>query len=133
MVVSLTAPVNPREVQINVPRYANATRKVVITMTVPTAVAVRGTAISGAGTLSASLRGVGLLDDQSAAGVVIDGVQISGTALGVAGEVITAGMLLASDADGKLIDVTAAAEHLGFCVALEAAAAEDVLFNVKII
>ena len=107
--------------------------KVVITHIVPTASTIRGTAISGAGTLSASLRGVGLLDDLSDAGVVKDSIQISGTALGVAGEVITSGMLLASDADGKLIDVTAGSEHLGFCVAMEAAAAEDVLFNVKII
>ena len=107
--------------------------KVVITSVVPTAVQTQGIAISGAGTLSATLRPVGVLADSSAAGVVAGPVQIGGTALASCGESITAGELCASDASGQLISLTAGSEHLCFCIALEAGAAADVLISVKII
>lgn len=105
--------------------------KVMITSVVPTAVSVRGLAISGAGTFSATLKAIGFAYEQSDAGIVIGPVQIAGTCLAVAGEVITAGEDLQSDADGKLI--TAVDDGLHCAVALEAGSAEDVLFRVKIL
>jgi len=108
--------------------------KVLITMTVPESAAFC-TAVSGAGTKSASLRAVGLMADSTAAGVTKGPVQISGTALGIAAGVITIGDRLKSDADGKLAVVTGDATDNGLtmAVALEGAAAEDILFNVKIL
>jgi hypothetical protein len=108
--------------------------KVNITMTVPVSTAY-GSAISGEGTVSATLRAVGLLDEETDASTVLGPVQISGTKLGIAAEAISIGDRLKSDADGKLAVVTGDATDNGLtmAVALELAAAEDVLFRVKIL
>jgi hypothetical protein len=106
--------------------------KQMITSVVPTAASVRGLAISGAGTFSATLMAVGFAIDSSAAGVVIGAVQIGGTCMAVCGvSAITAGADLQSDGAGKLI--AAVDDGLACAVALEDGSAEDVLFRVKIL
>lgn len=108
--------------------------KVVITMTVPASSAF-GTAIAGTGAKSATLKAVGLMADSTAAGVTTGPVQISGTALGIAAETITAGQALKADADGKLAVATTGAgndDHLICAIALEGASANE-LFSVKIV
>ena len=103
-------------------------------MTVPASSGYK-TAVSGAGTKSATLRAVGLMDDSTDASTTTGPVQISGTSLAIAAEAITVGDRLKSDADGKMAVATGDAtdNSLIMAVALEAAAAEDVLFAVKII
>lgn len=108
--------------------------KVLISMTVPESTA-RGVAISGAGTLSATLRGVGILYEPSDAGEVLGQVQISGTALALIGTGdCVAGDRLVSAADGSLIVATGdATDNSLICaVALEAGAAGE-LRKVKIL
>ena len=107
--------------------------KVNITMTVPASSAYR-TAVSGAGTKSATLRPVGFMDDSTDASTTTGPVQIAGTGLAIAGGVITAGARLKSTAAGALIVATGdATDNSLICaVALEAAASGE-LFRVKIL
>jgi hypothetical protein len=108
--------------------------KTCITMTVPASTA-RGLAISGAGTLSATLRAVGVLYDSTIAGETTGNVQIAGTALATFGGNVTAGAPLKSDATGKLVVATTGAandDHLICATAMEAGAANE-LRRVRII
>ncbi len=75
--------------------------KTLITMTVPST-GTRGELISGAGTLSATLRAVGVLYDD-ADGATKGPVQTAGTALVVLGATLTAGADVQSDANGAAI------------------------------
>lgn len=106
--------------------------KIMITMAIPASTA-RALAISGAGTLSASLRAIGVVHSGTDADQTSGPVQIGGTALCTAGEAITAGQLVVSDAAGKMIAVSVGSEHLAMAIALEAAAADGVLFDAKLI
>jgi len=90
---------------------------IIITMDVPASTA-RGAFVSGAGTLSATLRGVGCLVEGTDASETKTAVQIGGTALALFGATITAGAGLQSDATGALIaDITTT--DLQCAVALE--------------
>jgi hypothetical protein len=80
--------------------------EVLITMSVP-ASTPRGAIISGAGTLSATLRGVGVLVEGTDASETKASVQISGTALVLLGATLTAGAMFISDASGKAVAHTA--------------------------
>lgn len=76
--------------------------KISITMTVPASTA-RGTFISGAGTLSASLRSAGVMEDSTSATQTKAPVQITGTCLIKAGAAFSAGASLVSDASGLAV------------------------------
>jgi hypothetical protein len=106
---------------------------VIITMTVPESTG-RGIFVSGAGTLSASLRAVGCLVEGTDAGETKAAVQISGTALASYAETISAGDKLVSDASGQLAIATGDATDNGLicAVALEGGDADE-LRRVKII
>ena len=107
--------------------------KYVRTMPVPASTA-RGRVISGAGTLSATLRGVGILYEPSSSTESTGRVQLGGTALGLLGGVVTAGARLKSDAAGALVVATGDAtdNSLIMAVALEAGASGE-LRDVKIL
>lgn len=110
--------------------------KTVITMTVPASSAYK-TAVSGAGTKSATLKAIGFMDDSTGAGVTTGPVQIAGTTLAIAGaQISAAGTSLKSDANGKLVAATVGSGdeyHLICAIALETAAADGVMFAVKIV
>lgn len=105
--------------------------KVTITMTVPESTAY-GSAVSGAGTLSATLRAVGIMADSTAAGVTTGPVQIGGTALGIASGSVTAGAHLCATATGALVVQSTEADDLVCAIALEGAS-DGEMFKVKII
>lgn len=105
--------------------------KVLIRHTIPASTA-RGLAVDGAGALSATNRAIGLVYEGTDSSETAGQVQISGTGLATAAGAVTAGELLAADAAGKMVAVSAGSEHLGMCIALEAAAADE-LFRVKIV
>jgi len=105
-------------------------------ITITTAETVtRGEFVSGAGTLSATLKPIGVCYD-------IDGtdcmVAISGTALVELGATLTAGALVVSDANGKAIahtedsDVVDGNDHLICAILLEGGDAGE-LVNAKLI
>ena len=92
---------------------------IIITMDVPASTA-RGAFVSGAGTLSASLRAVGCLVEGTDASETKTAVQIGGTALGLFGATITAGAILQADVDGNLIAVVQTGDtDLECAIALE--------------
>ena len=76
--------------------------KISITMTVPASTA-KGTFISGAGTLSASLRSAGVMEDSTDSTQTKAPVQITGTCLIKAGAAFSAGASLVSDANGLAV------------------------------
>lgn len=107
----------------------------IITMNVPASTA-RGTAISGAGTKSATLRSVGVLVEPTSASETKAPVQIAGTALALLGTGgATAGAPLKANASGALIAATTGAgndDHLICAIALEAGSAGE-LRRVKLV
>jgi len=105
--------------------------KVVIRRAIPASTA-RGLLLSGAGTLSATLRAIGVVYEGTDATETAGQVQISGTALVTSSGTIAAGKLCASDANGKLVAVSAGSEHLGMAVTLEASSAGE-LVSCKLI
>lgn len=106
--------------------------KVLISMTAPVSTA-RGSAISGAGTCSATLKPVGILYEPTSSTETLGQVQIAGTALGLLGTGgATLGANLVSAADGSLIVQSTEADSLVCAVAMEAGSAGE-LRNVKII
>ena len=86
--------------------------KIVITMPVP-AETPRAKLISGAGTLSASLRAVGVLYDSTGENQAIGQVQIGGTALVTLGANLSAGATVKSDASGDA--VASSTDHSLMC------------------
>jgi hypothetical protein len=104
---------------------------VIITMTVPESTG-RGLFVSGAGTLSATLRGVGCLVEGTDAGETKAAVQISGTALASLAGTTTAGAHLCADAAGQLVVKSTEADDLVCAIALEGGSADE-LRRVKII
>jgi len=107
--------------------------KVVITMTAPASTS-RGTVLSGAGTKSATLCGVGVMLDSTDSTQVLAPVQLSGTALAILGGTVTLGASLKADANGKLVAATGDATDtkLICAIALEAGVADE-LHPVKIL
>ncbi len=79
--------------------------EMLITMDVPESTP-RGTLISGAGTLSATLKAVGVIVEGSDAGETKANVQVGGTALVLCGATLTAGALVVADAAGEAIVFT---------------------------
>ena len=104
-----------------------------ITMTVPESTA-RGALISGAGTLSATLRAIGVLEEPTDAGETKQAVRISGTALALYGATITAGKVCKSDANGKLVEVAGdgSDDYLACALTIDAGA-DGELGRVKVL
>jgi hypothetical protein len=110
---------------------------VIITMAIPASTA-RGSMLSGAGTLSATLRAVGCVVEGTDATETRGAVQIGGTALALCGGTIAIGGLATANADGKLIahvedtDAVDGTDHLACAVMLEAGA-DGELRRVKLL
>lgn len=105
--------------------------KAVITLSLAVATA-RGTFVSGAGTKSATLRAVGVADDETTSANELAPVQISGTALGLLGASLSAGAVCMSNASGALIAVTSGNEQLACAVLLEGGSSGE-LRNCKLL
>ena len=102
----------------------------IITMAIPASTA-RGSMLSGAGTLSATLRAVGCVVEGTDSTETKGAVQLNGTCLAIYAATITAGDSLQADASGELIaDVVATG--LQCAIALESGVAND-LRRVKLI
>jgi len=102
-----------------------------ITMDVPESTP-RGAFVSGAGTLSSSLRAVGCLVEGTDVGETKANVQVAGIALGLLGATVTAGATLQANASGALTADVTADSDLECAVALEGGAAGE-LRRVKLI
>jgi len=106
--------------------------KDLITMTVPVSTA-RALFISGAGTLSATLKAVGILYDSTDSTQSKGQVQITGSALITLAETLTAGALVVSDAAGKAAahvedtDIADGNDHLVRAILLEGGDAEELV------
>jgi hypothetical protein len=107
--------------------------EMIVTMDVP-ASTPRGSIVSGAGTLSALLKGVGAVVEGTDADETKAAVQIGGTALCVFGGTITAGASLKSDATGQLVAATGDATDNGLvcAIAMEGGDADE-LRSVKLV
>jgi hypothetical protein len=107
--------------------------EMLVTMDVPESTP-RGSFVSGAGTLSAVLKGVGVIVEGTDAGETKASVQIGGTAPAIYSETITAGASLKSDATGELAIATGDATDNGLvcAIALEDGAANE-LRSVKLV
>lgn len=107
--------------------------KVLITRAVPASSAV-GTAISGAGTTSATLRAIGFMSDSTDATETVAPVQIGGTCKAIFGASIAAGKVCKSDANGKLVEVAGdgSDDYLACAISLESGSDTE-LHDVKIL
>jgi len=107
--------------------------KILITMPIPASTA-RGLLISGAGTLSATLRAVGVTYEGTSASETIGQCQIGGIALVQGSGAINAGVPCRSDAAGKAVASAADGSDadLVCCIPLETMA-DGVLSRCKIV